>query len=446
MPPGSVISYSNHGMQLAGFLVEEVTDLPFDKYIANNILIPLGMEHSSFTVLANLLPCLAKGYYFSDGIYHEEPVEYSRPLTSPAGSLIATADDLGRFMIAQLEGGRLHERRILDEKTCREMQRQQFTNDPRLPGTCYGFYEYKCHNQRAIFHDGDVTGFSSRLFLLPEHRLGFFICNNSGNPILRMEITEQILNHYYPYLGDSVQSRAASAGATHNRHLAGNYRTTRLGLESFDKLEYLSALFQLKDKTLNYFIERESLLFQLPKSNTRIAFREDKGTITHMFIDDQQMPETYEKLNWYESSVTIQFVMVGFFTAVFLFTGIIWPIVKKIRDKKKSLPEQTNFIRYATILVKWISRISLIFIIGFIVSYLLLQDDFAYGVPWIITLFLSIPMITCTLITCLVVFSITLWIRNFKNIKGCIFYTLFTLTCIGYLFYLNYWNLLGFHY
>ena len=46
-PPGEVSSYSNYGMSLAGLVVQEVSGVPYDRYVEDNILDPLRMESTS---------------------------------------------------------------------------------------------------------------------------------------------------------------------------------------------------------------------------------------------------------------------------------------------------------------------------------------------------------------------------------------------------------------
>ncbi len=47
-PPGEVYSYSSCGYDLAALIVEEVSGVPFDQYIDQNIFKPLGMTHSRY--------------------------------------------------------------------------------------------------------------------------------------------------------------------------------------------------------------------------------------------------------------------------------------------------------------------------------------------------------------------------------------------------------------
>ncbi|MFQ5892279.1 MAG: serine hydrolase domain-containing protein, partial [Candidatus Methanofastidiosia archaeon] len=180
MPPGDVISYSNHGFALAGYLVEEISGILFAQYVDENIFQLLDMEHSSFQepLPPHLAPYLVVGYMYINDTYQPIPLEYLN--LAPAGSLYATATDVGHFMIAHLQNGQYKDARILSEETAKEMHRQQFTHHPQLPGWAYGFYEHFENGQRAITHGGDITGFSSLLFLLPERNLGFFVSFNTS--------------------------------------------------------------------------------------------------------------------------------------------------------------------------------------------------------------------------------------------------------------------------
>ena len=100
MPPGDVFSYSNHGVALAGLLVEQISDSSFEAYIKDNIFTPLGMSRSSFLLTPELAPDLAQGYFYENDEYRLAPFDYSND--APAGSLITCGADMERFMLAHL--------------------------------------------------------------------------------------------------------------------------------------------------------------------------------------------------------------------------------------------------------------------------------------------------------------------------------------------------------
>src|SRR5690625_1500625 len=94
-PPGEIVAYSNYGAGLAGYIVQRVSGEPFADYIAQHILQPLGMAHSTF---AQPLPpafasMLSAGYKrASSGV--PQPFELVDP--APAGALSSSAMDMAR--------------------------------------------------------------------------------------------------------------------------------------------------------------------------------------------------------------------------------------------------------------------------------------------------------------------------------------------------------------
>jgi len=203
MPPGDQTSYSNHGYALAGLLVERVSGLPFAEYVSQNIFTPLGMVSSTFAepAPAEILAHVATGYAYANGVYQPLPLDYFN--VAPAGALYTTAPDIAQFMLAHLDDGSP----ILSSETAAEMHRQHFTQHPALPGFAYGFYEHFENGRRALMHGGDLTGFSSLLFLLPDENLGFFVSvNTSLSPIGGADIREPLitafLDQFYPSPND----------------------------------------------------------------------------------------------------------------------------------------------------------------------------------------------------------------------------------------------------
>lgn len=446
LPPGRIINYSNHGFQLAGYLVEVVSGIPFAQYIDDNILHPLGMDKSSFIPLPRLLTYMAKGYSYADGGYNDVPNDYSLSLISPSGSLLSTADDMARFMIAQLQGGIFQDQRILNENTCNEMQKRQFTNDPRLPGTCYGFYEYQNYNKRAIFLDGDVTGFSSRMFLLPDQNTGFFVCSNSENSRLRMQLTDTLMSHFFSDPEKPVTANPVAGSKSNLTLLAGNYRNLRIGLDYFDKFEEASALLTLSDKDISGWIELEPFLFQLPNSKTRLLFKQNnEGKVTNLFIDSQQMPVSYERAEWYDTEMFI-WIPYGFFSFVFLSSCVIWLFMYYIQRKRKPLVENCRPARQVRMLLIFTVVLNFIFIASLAPSVYLFKDDFQFGMPIIIKILLVIPIVTTILTIGLSAFSLSVWKNKYWNLKARLHYSLITLTCIGFILWLYHWNWLGFQY
>lgn len=93
-PPGEVSAYSNYGMFLAGHVVEEVSGVPFDRYVEDNVLDPLRMESTTTAQppAPELRERLATGYDVEGGEPVASPFEYFDD--GPAGTASTTSTDV----------------------------------------------------------------------------------------------------------------------------------------------------------------------------------------------------------------------------------------------------------------------------------------------------------------------------------------------------------------
>ena len=160
-PPGTVPAYSNYGAALAGYIVERVSGQPFSQYIEEHIFKPLGMDHSTFAqpLPTELAPNMSNGYQLGS----EKELKFEMVTPFPAGSLSSTAEDISRFMIANLQDGQFGDARILKPETAKLMHSRLFGLDPAANAMAYGFYEESRNGHRIIGHGGDTTCISQRL-------------------------------------------------------------------------------------------------------------------------------------------------------------------------------------------------------------------------------------------------------------------------------------------
>ena len=131
LPPGTIISYSNHGIDLAGEIVASVSGEPFAEYIERHVFAPLGMTRSSFRpqIGASDAPV---GWRYSGDTYVAQPWNFERPI--PSGSLSSSTSDIAAFMIAHLQNGAYRDQSLLRADTAENMRRRHASNHPHLPG------------------------------------------------------------------------------------------------------------------------------------------------------------------------------------------------------------------------------------------------------------------------------------------------------------------------
>ena len=223
--PGTVIAYSNFSTSLAGLIVERVSGEPFEEYINKHIFAPLDMNRSSFAarydLIAGMMHNKAIGYSKADDTWTSFPNFYVNDL--PAGSLTTTAEDLARFMIAQLNtDGTAPYSLFADTSTLREMHQTSFTHHPSLPGSAHGFWERYSGPHRIIEHGGNTQAFSSLLSLVPEAGFGVSILTNVAAEMAgaRREVTDVLI-------GFAAAEGVITPGLNHASDVAGRYRSAR---------------------------------------------------------------------------------------------------------------------------------------------------------------------------------------------------------------------------
>ena len=218
---------------VGGYLIEQVSGLPFEDYVETRILAPLGMSDSSFRqpLPPALAARLATGYRAS-----LEPGAFEWDLAVPAGALSSTAADMARFMIAHLYGGRSGSTRILKAETVEAMQRRQFTNHPAVSGLTYGFQELNLAGQRVLAQPGDMLHFTAALFLLPEQDLALFVAYNRGRAAeAPMELLRAFVARFFPAPPAFFSYPTAISEGDVGR-FAGSYRSTRRNETTLEKL------------------------------------------------------------------------------------------------------------------------------------------------------------------------------------------------------------------
>ncbi len=76
-PPGVEVSYSNYGTMLAGYVIQRLSGIPYEEYVEQKILDPLGMDRSTFEQppLQDLAEDLSTAYTYTAGEYIPQKFE-----------------------------------------------------------------------------------------------------------------------------------------------------------------------------------------------------------------------------------------------------------------------------------------------------------------------------------------------------------------------------------
>lgn len=186
--PGRVLSYSNPGFALAGVLIEEVGGKPYADQISERLLKPLGMASTTFR------PTMAMTYPLSQG---HQAVGTARPTVVrpfsdnaahwPAAFIFSSVNDLSRFAIMFMNGGKIDGKQVLSPSVVARMQ-TPYADIPR--GSNEGKYGYglMIHDFRGVKmveHGGSIDGFVCLFQMVPEQRVAVIILANKSGASLR---------------------------------------------------------------------------------------------------------------------------------------------------------------------------------------------------------------------------------------------------------------------
>ncbi len=344
-PPGEVVSYSNYGASLAGYIVQRISGQQYDDYIERNIFRPLGMNHSTMRqpLPANLAPHLSRAYIVASG--PPAPFEYIQ--VAPAGSLSSTTEDMARFMIAQLQDGRLGNEQILKPATARLMHSFQSTEAPGLNGFALGFYQENRNGLSILGHAGDTNFFHSDLHLILNRNVGFYISLNSAGKSgaaenIRAELFRAFLDRYYPFTPPNeatVSSAQADAKSVRGWYLSSRREQSAFPLLFMAGEAEVKALpdgmitfspLKTPADTPKRWREVGPLVYREDEGPAHLVFLRNAGGISYVTTDDFLPVLIFQRVSFWRQLNVIQFVAEAALL-IFLFTLIIWPIGFLIR-------------------------------------------------------------------------------------------------------------------
>lgn len=407
-PPGQVLAYSNHGYTRLGQLVEEASGQPFGHYMETHVFRPLGMSRSTFSVP----PDVATGYE------NGRPAPPVYPHIVPAAGLATTGSDMARFLIGA--------------STFRSMHQQRFTQDPRMPGMTYGFFESFENGQRTLFHGGGIRGFMSGIYLWPEHRIGLFVANNGYDGELIWAVAHGFLERTFPR--EPKRPAPIPGSAERARQCAGVYR---LATWSRTTLEKASALRERGFVVRNLgggalgiwglrFVEVEPWLFQDAEGEERVAFRDGRMVTEELFVGNQ----VWERVTWTSSGALHR-------DALLLMLGVFLAALFLRPDESPT--EARRAVRLGAVL----GGLNVLFLALFVIGFRTAEAGLLYGVPLLVTGALVLPLLGIPLALLIAVQAALAWKRGWWTFRWRLFYTALALAGLGFLAFLSFWNLLG---
>jgi CubicO group peptidase (beta-lactamase class C family) len=211
-------AYDNVLYMVAGQLIEAVSGETWEKFVADHVLKPAGMLHSTSDeddrfANTNRAQPHARMNGGLRGAGDQELLNERDELgrtAAPAGGLAVSANDMARWLMIQLDAGKLPggSGRLFSEAAHLEMWRPVVIQPiaerpPALRATQPSFSNYALgwdledyRGTKVIWHGGAVFGFLTAVVLIPEKHVGFSIEINSEDGEIIRGLMYELLDHY----------------------------------------------------------------------------------------------------------------------------------------------------------------------------------------------------------------------------------------------------------
>ena len=207
----SKYAYDNLLYLVAGQLIPAVTGIEWQDFVRERIFAPIGMSDSN-TSVAEFRPGgnFAAPHSKVDGSLRAIPAA-NIDNTAPAGAINSSVTDMAKWMIVQLNAGRISadpERRLFKPSTGSEMWSAQTILPVGNPppgfealrsnfaayGLGWGLNEYRGHKQ--VGHTGGLPGYVSKVTLIPDLKLGVVVLTNQEAGGAMAAIANHVLDAY----------------------------------------------------------------------------------------------------------------------------------------------------------------------------------------------------------------------------------------------------------
>lgn len=187
--------YANVNYTLLGKIIEQVSGLPYEKYIEQNVFLPLNMTRSAASRTESEKNGLIIGYRSFFGVNVAAKPRYpegdSDWISVPAGYLSASTNDLGKYLQMYLNGGG----GIISQQSVNAMlYENNIPVEADIPyGYGFGWTRIDEPLKEPVFrHSGLVETGMSCIYILPESGISVAIAVNVNDYFVTKDMTDRI--------------------------------------------------------------------------------------------------------------------------------------------------------------------------------------------------------------------------------------------------------------
>src|SRR4030095_7539598 len=222
LPAMTMYSYSNLGYAIMGLALSRVAKQPYDQYVSNQILKPLGMNLSDFALTEQMKKHFAVGYKPAGSDGSHERSSSHKTVGLATGMLYSNVDDLANFLSLFFREGPRGGKQVLGSSSLLKMLipvavstdiRRNAQGRPLslwTAGSTIGFSVNPFPDGEQInYKDGGTAGFSSIVYINYPRKLGMALLTNTQTEPFWLGYN--LLRKLTPVLAKSLERSQAKA-------------------------------------------------------------------------------------------------------------------------------------------------------------------------------------------------------------------------------------------
>ena len=249
--PGEHYFYNNAAWRMLGHVVQEVSGVPFHRYLEEHVIRPLGMARTTLDT-ATLMADPDHLTPYRNGPEGPRPASfpYPNPDDNPgfsflagAGGISSSVNEMTLYLQALIDGGAHAGGRLVSAEAMAAMQSLQFRQEDGYFGAQgYGYglavvSDFLGHKQ--VGHGGSIAVSTAHMAFVPERRIGVVMMGNSSGMrygFIADSLLALLLGH------DPEDGAPGEAIRERMSALAGSYATYR-SIETLEVTERGGMLF-----------------------------------------------------------------------------------------------------------------------------------------------------------------------------------------------------------
>ena len=283
--------YQNIMFTAAGELVTQAQKQPWEKFVPEHILTPLGMMNSNMSIKQMEK---AKDFSFGYDYNFDTKETKKRPFreidqVGPAGSINSSARDMAQWLRFVMNGGSVNGKRLLSEKGYEEWLKPQMKMNPA--GTMnygLGWMLQKWNNLTVVQHGGNIDGFNSMVAMIPEKKLGFVMLTNVSASSLGNDLMEVVFSNVLD--GPKTEAAGAKLPLKTMQFMAAKYRLAAANMDIEVKIVGEDMFLAVPGQPEYKLVRTAPRQFKMEGAPDGFAvkFTPEQGDATEMYLSQPQ--------------------------------------------------------------------------------------------------------------------------------------------------------------